>query len=592
MRISFSMDGIRNMDQLYTKTTEYNPELGETHVEHYHGDDYCKSVINDVLNTLTHTDLMKQKYLGSCGRIANENFVLLSSDASVYEISFEVNTYKGEAARLEITIIAPEIESYDHRLEKLKIALKNRLLPDWYQCTWLADEQAAELCKNAYEKTFVIENNLRAFASKVLIHFLGVDWIKKAGLEKEAESVNALKEKFVKRVSDFDNINTDFLSMTLETLIGIMFKGVVYQDNIILNRQEYKNIQLMGTGKKATENNIAKYIKSLRTVDTQIWDNLFIPYIDDPDAFKIVAHDFIEDRNHVAHSKVLTWSAYQVILRDFEKMNSLILSADARFEHEETSDEVIQTWQVEHETDEYKRGYYRERLANETGMDILNEDKIKNWFDEVLHNLFDLVYQRYHFDICYEISDLVLPSESGIVFSISCPVVEDGSAKIDIISEYSIEDDLGEDSVCYIVAKDGAERDISKVEVRFHNGHGYEGEEGIMEVTDNTEYYTSELDNFQNDLFDAIESLNPYLKKLDALSYENKGAVQFVADFPCEQCGKLGVSIDESFLAVGRCCYCGYENELVKCVRCGKMVNAYLIENDLCPSCADYINSQ
>lgn len=124
--------------------------------------------------------------------------------------------------------------------------MKNRLLPDWHQCTWLVDEQAAALCKNAYEKTFAIENNLRAFASKVLIHFLGVDWIKKAGLEKEAESVDALKEKFVQRVSDFDNINTDFLSMTLETLIGVMFKGVTYRDNVILSRQDYEKVQAMG----------------------------------------------------------------------------------------------------------------------------------------------------------------------------------------------------------------------------------------------------------------------------------------------------------------------------------------------------------
>lgn len=592
MRISFSMDGIRSMDQFYTYTTEHYPGFGEGRVEHYHGDDYCKKVITDVLNTLTPTDWMEQKHLGSRDRIANETFMLSSSGGSEYNISFAVNTYNGEAARLEITITAPETGGYDHRLEKLKIALKNRLLPDWHQCTWLVDEQAAALCKNAYEKTFAIENNLRAFASKVLIHFLGVDWIKKAGLEKEAESVDALKEKFVQRVSDFDNINTDFLSMTLETLIGVMFKGVTYRDNVILSRQDYEKVQAMGARQKTTGNNIAEYIKHLRTVDKRIWDNLFVPYIDDPSAFKAAAHNFIEDRNHVAHSKVLSWSAYQVILQDFEKMDSLILSADAKFEHEETADEVIQTWQAEQENDEYEQEYYRDRLADETGMDILDEDEIKNWFDEVLHELFDLVYQRYHLDVCYEISNLTTPSEDGVMFSISCPAVEDGSAKIDIVAEYSIDDGLGEDSVCYIVAKDGAEREIGKAEVRFHNGDGCEGEEGIMEATDNTEYDTSELDGFQDDLLVAIESLNHYPGELDALSYENKGAVQVVADFPCEQCGKLGVSIDETFLTIGRCCYCGYENELVKCARCGEMVNVDILEDGICPSCAAYIDKQ
>ena len=80
---------------------------------------------------------------------------------------------------------------------------------------------------------------LRAFASKVLIHFLGVSWLRRAGLEKQAESVKNLKDKFTKRVPEFENINTDFLSMTLETLVGIMFEGVVYKDEVVLTRQEY-----------------------------------------------------------------------------------------------------------------------------------------------------------------------------------------------------------------------------------------------------------------------------------------------------------------------------------------------------------------
>lgn len=74
---------------------------------------------------------------------------------------------------------------------------------------------------------------------------------------------------------------------------------------------------------------------------------------------------------------MLSWSAYQVILQDFEKMDSLILSADVKFEHDETADEVIQTWQVEQENDEYEQEYYRERLADETGMDVLGENEIK-----------------------------------------------------------------------------------------------------------------------------------------------------------------------------------------------------------------------
>lgn len=592
MRILFSMDGIKNIDQLYTWPLEHNKEFGDVRVEHYHGDDYCKNVIKNVLKVFSPSEWIEQKYLGSLERIANETFTLSSIVGLEYNISFDINTYNGEAARLEIAITAPKTDRYDQKLEELKIALKNRLLTDWKECTWLVDEQAATLCKEAYEKAFTVENDLRAFASKVLIHFLGVNWIKKAGLEKEAESVKNLKEKFIQRVPEFDNINTDFLSMTLETLVGVIFDDVIYKDDVILSRQDYTKVQKMGTKQKVTCSSIADYIKARRTVDKKIWDDFFAPYIDDANAFKTAAHAFIEDRNHVAHSKVLSWSAYQVILKDFKSMGSLILSADAKFEREEVADEVLQTWEAEHEDAEYDREYYRDRLASETGMDILDESGIKDWFDEVMHDLFGIVYQRYHLDVCYEISDFTTPAAEEVVFSISCHAVEDGSARIDIIAQYSVDDDLGEDSTCYIVAKDAAGNEACKAEVHFHNGNGFEGEEGIMVANDDSEYDTSELDNFRDELFDTIESLNPYPAKLDALAYENKGAVQFVADFPCVQCGKFGVSINENFLSIGRCCYCGYENELLKCERCGELVDTDVFEHGFCPSCAAYIDNQ
>ena len=125
----------------------------------------------------------------------------------------------------------------------MKIALKDRLLSDWDVCTWLTDDQSVSLCKTAYEKASAIENNLRAFASKVLIHFLGNNWIKRAGLDHIDDSVMALKTSFSQRVPEFDNINTDFLSMTLETLAKVIFEGKIYEENIILSRQDYKTIQ-------------------------------------------------------------------------------------------------------------------------------------------------------------------------------------------------------------------------------------------------------------------------------------------------------------------------------------------------------------
>lgn len=589
MTIKFSMDRIRNMNLIYTWTPIHSDEFDcDGEEERYHGVDYCKQAVTDTINALNWGT---QEYLGSQERIANEVFKVTSPEGIDYQIEFAINTYERKAARLECTITAPETESFDQRLEELKIALKNRLILDWEVCTWLVDMQSAQLCKEAYEKAFIIENNLRAFASKVLIHFLGIDWLNSTGLEKEAESVKCLKEKFIQRVPEFDNINADFLSMTLETLVGVMFEGKIYNDNVVLNKSQYAKVWEIAK-KNGTGNSIAEFIKSKRTVEKRIWDDLFVPYIDEQEKFKKAVHNFIEDRNHVAHSKVLSWNSYRIILSDFDKMDGFIRQADSKFDREETSDEVLDTWNALQEEERNEREYYRERIASETGIDVLDEDDIRNWFDNVLHDLFSDVYQQYHLDVCYEISDFQTP-DNGICFTVTSPVMEDSSLRVDVFSEYVIDDELGEDSTCTIECKDGTGKTICSAEIHFHNGNGYEGEEGVMEASEDSEYDFSELNDLRDELFEYIdEKLNPYPEKLDAYVYENKGDNAWTADFACSQCGKFGVSINEEFLPIGRCCYCGWDNELEKCERCGQLVSVDDIENGFCPSCSSYIEKQ
>ena len=589
MIIKFSMDRIKNMDQIYTWTPAYVEEFAcDGTEEHYHGKDYCKQVVSDTLRTLNWGT---QEYLGMLNRIAKEVFNIGTGDGKIYYIEFEINTYERKAARLECTITASASDGYDQKLEELKIALKNRLILDWKVCTWLVDMQSAQLCTKAYEKAFIVENNLRAFASKVLIHFLGIDWINSTGLEKEAESVKNLKQKFTQRVPEFENINADFLSMTLETLMRIIIDGKVYCDDVVLNKSQYEKIwEIAQKGK--TANCIAEFVKSKRTVEKNIWDDLFVLYIDEPEKFKQAVHNFIEDRNHVAHSKVLSWSSYQIVLNDFNKMDNFIRTADSKFDSEETSDEVLDTWNAIEEKEHDEREYFRERLVSETGIDILDEKNIRNWFDEVLQDLFSDVYQRYHLDVCYEISDFQTPDD-GICFTVTSPVMEDGSLRIDVVAEYSIDDELGEDSTCTIMCKDGIGKIVCSAEIHFHNGNGYEGEEGFMEVSENSEYDSSELTDFEEQLFEYIdEKLNPYPAKLEAHSYENKGVNDWTADFACDQCGKTGVSINEEFLLIGKCCYCGWDNELKKCERCGTLISSNDIKDGLCASCVAYVDKE
>ena len=105
------------------------------------------ATVKSVWDSLTAADWKHYEYIGSRDRIANETFILTAADDSQYQVSFAINTYQGKAAHLETTLTAVETDTYDHRLESLKITLKDLLLPNWNQCTWLLDEQSATLCK-------------------------------------------------------------------------------------------------------------------------------------------------------------------------------------------------------------------------------------------------------------------------------------------------------------------------------------------------------------------------------------------------------------------------------------------------------------
>lgn len=114
----------------------------------------------------------------------------------------------------------------------------------------------------------------------------------------------------------------------------------------------------------------------------------------------------------------------------------------------------------------------------------------------------------------------------------------DDDLRIIVTAECVIDDALGEDSTCHIVAKNYAGEEVCKAELHFHNGDGCEGEEGLIDATDDTVYDSSELDDFKDELFSAIDDLNPYPAKEDAYVYENKGEASYTAGFPCEQCGE------------------------------------------------------
>lgn len=248
--------------------------------------------------------------------------------------------------------------------------------------------------------------------------------------------------------------------------------------------------------------NVASFVNGKRKIEKDIWRDLFAPYMYNPENFKNAMTDFIAGRNHVAHSKVISWRAYQIMISDFERMNSEIDRADTYFEEAETAEEVFATIAAEEQADDDE--YYRERLAAETGLDILSETEIQSWFDSVLRGLYTELYQRYHFDSRFEMSDYYGISDHDQCFSIRR--VNDETQGIIVAASSIIDDELGSDSNCTAICTDTNENELCTATILYHNGNGFENEDGLMEPTEDTVYDDSEIKEFQKQIIDYLEN--------------------------------------------------------------------------------------
>jgi hypothetical protein len=97
-----------------------------------------------------------------------------------------------------------------------------------------------------------------------------------------------------------------------------------------------------------------------------------------------------------------------------------------------------------------------------------------------------------------------------------------------------------------------------------------------------------EIEPFKKAIQEYIDSdFNPYISEIGTLKYEAaaKGSLEPIADFACAECGKKCVSILSSFYPFGHCCFCGTDNEVSSCERCGAVFNSDGGRSGFCNGC-------
>lgn len=430
------------------------------------------------------------------------------------------------------------------------------------------------------------------------MHHLGKNWIKQYGMEKYEESHKSMSVDFKRKVPCFADIDDTFISMTMETMMEVILKANIYEDEIVLNQSDMAKLHQEIAGGAA--NQLLELMRNRRKVKIDIWKDIFKRYFADEEVAKSNITDFIKNRNHVAHNKLLNWSGYQVMKQNIEQLDSIIEKANQSFEESIPSEEQYMTWNIgveEEESEaarrEWERDYLRLRISGETGVEIREEEGIYELFSETLGELYNEFSDIYYFDPQFDMSkksDITMTEEEQVLFSIRSNAVK--TAVVEVVADMTFDSDMDGDSSLYISCRrDGTE--IFRTVLEYHNGSGMEDTfEGKIVLNSESYYDTEELDEFKDELKDYIEEkLNPLISKKESLEYTaaTSGGAEPVADIPCMECGKYGISISEDFYPLGRCCYCGEENYIKQCQRCGKWYEDGDGNDTVCAECLEKV---
>ena len=572
MTIEFMFHNIKNIGSIYSCEEKYDENFGcNVKEEEYLGTDYCRNIIRKILTNFP--EIQNCVYQEQTQRIANEKYNIELSDAT-YLVSFTIDTFNDkEETQLEIQIVSSiDNNEYDIFLEKFKVYLKNILLMEWEICTWIIDEQSEYLGMQLYPLIFKAENKIRAFINKVMIRKFGLKWMERIGLEDILKGYNKTNVDFKRKVPEFNDINDCLICSTIESLKKLILESKVYEPSLKLSDVQSLKIQKWLAENKP--NSIFEFLLKERKVKAEIWQDVFEKYFDHKIDKEI--EDFIKNRNHVAHNKLMTKASYEKMKNNILEIQTLFDIADSKFIEEDPSDELYETWTVEYEEIKEKKEYIYNRIKDETGINILFSEQIFSLFEYEIQKLYTEIADAEYFSYAVTVSSLnVVENQPNpqILFSVNSNVNETFSFKVYVSIE--ITDGMGEDSYLklWIEKQDGTI--FLETEVIYHNGKAHEDSIECYYIPDSRSSFDNEI------LKNFIENLKSYIKndmnkikiKADSLVFSSvkDGGASPVANIPCWNCSQCYISVNDVLYPYGKCMNCGEENEIFICEKCGNI---------------------
>lgn len=471
--IEFKLIDIKDINKIQCVEETESPFGDDVKVVCRHDitDEYCKTIMQRAMTRIAIE--CEWRYIGCTERIGHHEFEV-SGPVNKYIVIFQQDTYEWNV-QLTVEIgyknsCHKSEQSYDAFLEKLKLAIKNSMVRDWYKCVWISDSQSLWLSREVYSEIYMAENELRAFVSKVMIDNFGAEWHDRPEFSKLSASIELNADNVKRNVPNFSNIDVNLYTVTLEGLMDTV-QSDIYTDAMSSDSEVQKRIKskIFSTTQLDKMKSALDFLRNQYTKKYNIWDKFFIPFIDKPEEFQTSLTSFIANRNHVAHNKLLDYSAKEKMLYDTHAFRGYIKEAVRKFDSENRSEEVEETLQAIEDQKEYEREAHLEIVQSEAGISIRDRKKILALFREVIRDIYRDIHEILYFNEVLdvnEINSLKDEMDEQLLFTIF-------NGRQELLNVYGlvdIDDSEGATSVLKISVVGGNDEDVATESIEYVNG--------------------------------------------------------------------------------------------------------------------------
>ncbi len=510
-------------------------------------------------------------------------------DNSEVEIKAILKTFSN-TQQLEVIIekLSGELE-FSNDLEMLKIGLKNQLKDTWEECFWIKDFQSSKLSALLYVQVHKIENDLREIVNLIMLRNYGINWWEKYASIVIQKKYRSRTKDFSTVVPAFKGVNDKLLSIDVDDLLKIMkykrlgfdFEGTDSLIKIYEGVNEYGDFDRVI---KTYKDFIKSFGENLVIVE-DLWIDTFSDYFD-TDFFQ-AWNNFKRGRNHIAHNKLVDLLAHNKISRDIGVIQQYINGINDKLRIEPTDEELEQLTKeyIEVENSGNRKINF---MSEEAGVKILDENEILEKFAEVISEYIEEFKSEVYFRDDIEISDeeLINGDSDKELLAVFGGV---DRYRLTITSTLEIYDEPSQ--VSELVLKIKLNGEIQhECQLKYENGEAvYDDDKGYyMPVTYN-DFEKGAFKEFKEKFYGIFEDSFPdYKSELVAESYSSirDGGLSLAADFPCEECGKDYVCLDERILPYGKCANCGHIHNITSCIKCEYIYNENLEgEKGMCDGC-------